>query len=69
MKEGPTVRCTAENVAEFRAFVKDWPELVALIADLQKQDLFPGLRAVQITPRGTEKQIADTLAALTPTKR
>jgi len=69
VREGSTVRCTAENVAEFRSFVKGWPEMVALIADLQKQHLFPGLRAVQITPRGTPKQIANTLASLTASKR
>lgn len=44
-----TVRCTPDNAAQFRELVNSWPELHTLVRELQGQDLFPGLRALQAT--------------------
>lgn len=44
--------------------VKSWPELHALVQDLQAQNLFPGLRALQITLTGSAALLAKGLAAV-----
>lgn len=61
-----TIRCTAENGAQFQQVVRAWPELHALVKDLQAQDLFPGLRAARITLTGSAEHCANGLAALLP---
>ncbi len=52
-----TVRCTADNVADFRALVAAWPELKTQVFDLQQQNLFPGLRAMQVRLSGEPEQL------------
>lgn len=61
-----TIRCTQENGAQFQKVVRAWPELSALVASLQAQNLFPGLRAASITLTGSEEHCAKGLAALLP---
>lgn len=61
-----TIRCTPENGAQMQKVVRAWPELHALVQSLQAQDLFPGLRAVQITLTGSAEHCAQGLAALLP---
>lgn len=60
------IRCTEENVKEFRQVVKAWPELYDLVKGLQEQNLFPGLRAMQITLTGSAEHVGKGLAALLP---
>lgn len=61
-----TIRCTPENAAQMQQVVKNWPELHALVKDLQAQGLFPGLRGLQITLTGSPGSLAAGLDALTP---
>jgi hypothetical protein len=49
-----TIRCTPDNALEMQQMVKQWPELHALVQDLQAQGVFPGLRALTITLTGPE---------------
>lgn len=58
-----TVRCTEENAAEVQALVKQDPELLALVKQLQQQGLFPGLRAMSFTFTGDEQTLAKGLGA------
>jgi len=44
--------------------VKQWPELHALVQHLQAQDLFPGLRALTVTLKGSEALLGKGLAAV-----
>lgn len=46
------------------ATVKAWPQLHDLVKSLQAQDLFPGLRALQITLTGDQTFINGGLAAV-----
>jgi len=61
-----TIACTPENAAQMQQVVKAWPELHALVQSLQAQDLFPGLRAMQIKLTGTPEHLAKGLGALLP---
>ena len=61
-----TIRCTPENGADMQKVDRAWPELHALVQSLQAQDLFPGLRAMQITLTGSAEHCAKGLAALLP---
>jgi len=61
-----TIRCTPENAAQMQQVVKAWPELHALVQGLQAQDMFPGLRALQITLTGSAEHVGKGLAALLP---
>ncbi len=61
-----TIRCTPENARDMQQAVKNWPELHNLVQHLQAQDLFPGLRALQITLTGPQSYVEQGLAALTP---
>jgi hypothetical protein len=58
------IRCTEANSVEFRALVSGWPELKALVLALQAQDLFPGLRGMQVTLTGAPEWVAKGLAAI-----
>lgn len=58
------IRCTESNVADFRALLNGWPELKALVLDLQAQELFPGLRAMQVTLTGAPGWVTRGLAGL-----
>ena len=58
------IRCTPENAKAMAGVVKNWPELHALVQDLQAQDLFPGLRNLQITLTGSEAFTAKGLDAV-----
>lgn len=60
------IRCTRENGAQFQKVVRAWPELHALVKDLQAQDLFPGLSAATITLTGSAEHCAKGLDALLP---
>lgn len=61
-----TIKCTPDNAAQFQQVVRHWPELHDLVKQLQAQDLFPGLRAMQITLMGDESHCARGLGALLP---
>lgn len=61
-----TIRCTPENAAQMQQVVKNWPELHALVKHLQDQNLFPGLRNLQITLTGSAETCAKGLGALLP---
>lgn len=41
-----------ETAGEFRAVIRAWPELHALVQQLQAVNLFPGLRGLQIAVTG-----------------
>lgn len=65
-----TIRCTADNAAQFQKMVKNDPELLALVQSLQAQDLFPGLRCMSLTLTGPADQRAlglNAWAAASPT--
>ena len=61
-----TIRCTPENAPQMRQVVAHWPELDALVRNLQAQNLFPGLRALEITLQGDQSWCGKGLAALLP---
>lgn len=61
-----TIACTPANAAQMQRVVKAWPELHALVQQLQAQDLFPGLRGLSITLTGAEEHVAKGLGALLP---
>lgn len=46
--------------------VKAWPELHALVQELQAQNLFPGLRGLRMRLTGSEQHTAKGLGALLP---
>jgi hypothetical protein len=58
------IRCTESNAGAFRGLVAGWPELKALVLDLQAQDLFPGLRGMHVTLAGAPAWVAKGLAAI-----
>lgn len=65
--ETPVTRvfnCTAENLADFRQLVQEWTELAGLIDALRRQNLFPGLRALQIRATAPANQLAAGVACL-----
>ena len=59
------IRCTPENAKEMAAAVKAWPELHALVQSLQASNLFPGLRALQITLSGDQTFTGKGLVGIT----
>lgn len=59
-----TIRCTEENLHEFKQALRDWPELGTLCRDLIAQGVFPGLRSLQITLTGTKEGVAQGLGAI-----
>jgi hypothetical protein len=59
-----TIRCTEENLPEFKQALRDWPELSTLCRDLIAQGVFPGLRSLQITLTGTPKGVAHGLGSI-----
>lgn len=61
-----TIRCTPDNARDMQQVVKNWPQLHDLVQSLQSQNLFPGLRALQITLTGPQEQLDKGLAALLP---
>lgn len=58
------IRCTPENAKAMAGVVKNWPELHSLVQSLQAQDLFPGLRNMQITLTGSAAFTAKGLDAV-----
>ena len=60
------IRCTPENAGEMRALVQRWPELHALVQQLQAAQLFPGLRSLQISLTGAPQWVAQGLGAPLP---
>lgn len=63
------IGCTPENAAQMKRVVQGWPQLHGLVKQLQEADLFPGLRAVQITLTGSAEFVGQGLDALDPEKR
>ena len=63
-----TIRATPENADEVRAMVKRWPQLNGLVRHLQEQNLFPGLRGLQITLTGAPQWVAKGLGAVQPSE-
>lgn len=59
-----TLRCTEENLPEFKQALRDWPELGTFCRDLIAQGVFPGLRSLQITLTGTPEGVAQGLGAI-----
>lgn len=59
-----TIRCTEDNLSEFKKIVREWPALHSLVKDLQAQGYFPGLRAMQITLTGNAEYLAKGLDAI-----
>lgn len=57
------IRCTAENVHEVRDLVKADAELSALVASLQAQGVFPGLRGVSFVFTGRDGDAGKGLGA------
>ena len=58
------IRCTPDNAKAMAGVVKNWPDLHAMVQTLQAQDLFPGLRNMQITLTGSESFLAKGLDAV-----
>lgn len=58
------ITCTPANQRDMAAAVKVWPQLHALVKDLQAQDLFPGLRAMRIKLTGSAEFVAQGLGAI-----
>ncbi|MDD0817199.1 hypothetical protein PSQ39_21370 [Curvibacter sp. HBC28] len=56
--------CTRDNLPEFRAAVRRWPELDALVKDLHSSGYLPGLRAVRIELTGPSEVLAQGLGAI-----
>lgn len=56
-----TIRCTEHNAADFQRMVKQTPELLDMVQFLQKQNMFPGLRAMTITLTGKPELVAKGL--------
>lgn len=63
-----TIRATPDNAPEMRDLVKRWPQLNDLVRSLQAQNLFPGLRGLQITLTGHPDWIAKGLGAVQPSE-
>ena len=63
-----TIRATPDNVTEMRDLVKRWPQLNGLVRHLQEQNLFPGLRGLQITLTGRPEWVAKGLGAVQPSE-
>lgn len=59
-----TIRCTQANAPEMQRMVKDWPELHALVQDLQAQGFFPGLRGLSVTLIGSADFVAGGVGAV-----
>lgn len=59
-----TIRCTEDNLPEFKQALHDWPELNSLCRDLIAQGVFPGLRSMQITLSGSPEIVAQGLGAI-----
>ncbi len=57
------IACNESNAGDFRALVKTWPELHALIGTLQAQDLFPGLRGLSLRLTGPSEWVGQGVAA------
>ena len=60
------IRITPDNATEARDLVKRWPQLDSLVRSLQAADMFPGLRALQITLTGPADYVAGGLGAVMP---
>ena len=59
-----TIRCTPDNAREMQQMVKQWPELHALVKDLQAHNLFPGLRGLSVTLTGPQSFLAKGIGAV-----
>ena len=59
-----TIRCTPDNARDMQQMVKQWPELHALVQDLQAHSLFPGLRGLSVTLTGPQEFVAGGIGAI-----
>lgn len=59
-----TIRCTEDNLSDFKKLVREWPGMHAFVKGLQSQGVFPGLRAMQITVTGSADYVAKGLDAI-----
>lgn len=59
-----TIRCTPDNARDMQQMVKQWPELHALVQNLQAQGVFPGLRGLSVTLTGPKSFIAKGVGAV-----
>ena len=59
-----TIRCTPDNARDMQQMVKQWPELHALVQDLQAHNLFPGLRALSVTLTGPQTFVDGGIGAI-----
>ena len=59
-----SIQCNETNAGEFRALVKAWPELGAVVADLQGQGVFPGLRCMRVDIETDDNAPAKGVGAL-----
>ena len=59
-----TIRCTPDNARDMQQMVKQWPELHALVQDLQAHNLFPGLRGLSVTLTGPQEFVAGGIGAI-----
>ena len=60
------IAVTQGNAAEARALVQRWPALNGLVASLQAQGVFPGLRGLSVTLTGPDEWVGKGLAAVQP---
>lgn len=60
------IAATPDNATALREFVRAWPELHALVQQLQAADLFPGLRSLQISLTGAPNLVAKGFGAPWP---
>ncbi len=68
-EEKRVIACTPENAGQMKRVVQGWPQLHGLVKQLQAADLFPGMRAMQITLTGSAAFVGQGLDALDPAKR
>lgn len=61
-----TIAATPGNAAAMRDLIRAWPNLHALVQQLQADGLFPGLRGLQISLVGAPEWVAQGLAAPLP---
>lgn len=60
------ISVTPANAPEARALVQRWPALGGLVASLQAQGVFPGLRALTVTLTGPAEYVDGGLGAVMP---
>lgn len=57
---------TPQTAGDFRAVIRAWPDLHALVQRLQADNLFPGLRGLQIAVTAAPERLAAGVVAALP---